>query len=143
MFKVGDKVVRTLIDDLWKRKAEDPYSIYEVENVNEPDLIILKGLSHRFSARNFTLARYSLKYAVIDCQTEDVKLFEYHKEALDFINNTRINSGDKWKHSDGTVIEVRSIADNMVNFKFEAFNVSHNSYLSVDKFLREFKKCAQ
>ncbi|QDU35634.1 hypothetical protein [Proteus phage vB_PmiP_RS10pmA] len=140
MFKVGDKVVRTLIDDYWSSITDNPYGIHEIVKVMG-DSILLKDTNNYCLGFNFELARYSLKYAVIDCQTEDVKLFEYHKEALDFINNTQINPGDKWKHSDGTIVEVRSIADNMVNFKFEAFNVSHNSYLSTDKFLREFKKC--
>lgn len=156
MFKVGDKVIRTDINDFWKgvllRQNKEKRVVFTVKGIDENGQLALIGLNGSFCPDGFAKIKPKLrniiKYQVFDTQlNKPVTTFDTLEEAeekVNKLNKVSINIGEEFENGN-IAVKVENV--DLVSEEVEVviYHCGQPFYSSYDlgKFLREFKKCVQ
>lgn len=132
MFKVGDEVIvqNSNVATILGLAGNMAYLFFDDGSHGDIELTELKP-------------RFEVKYLVVDNSDRGEKspLFNTEQQAFDYINKQRVNIGERWKHSDGTIVEVVNVDDRVVNFKFSSIGVEHEVGRFIHDFIKVFTKC--
>lgn len=158
MFKVGDKVVRTMFNGFWvestRSQGKNYTDVFTVKSLDKNRNILLEELKGSFNIEHFKLVkpkdtiimRNVIKYQVFDTQLNKVvNTFDTLKDAEDTLyrlNKNAINIGEEFEN--GTIaVKVENVDLISEEVEVVIHHCGQPFYSSYDlgKFLQEFNKC--
>lgn len=132
MFKVGDEVVYN--NKLFVVTGGSNLKGYK---------ICRQSMTHVDIGGHRLKPRYEVKYVVLDhlSGANLYQLFDTEQKAFDYINKPRVNVGEHYKHSDGTIVRINSKEGDIIHTRHEACGENVLLSFTMETFLENFTKC--
>lgn len=129
MFKVGDEV---LLDN----------KLFTIKKLSGTIATMIDSFGPFEKHISNLKPRYEVKYLIFDnLDGGRSQLFDTEQQAFELINKPRVNVGERWEHSDGTIVRISSKEGDTIHTRHDSCGRNVLLSFTSENFLEEFTKC--